>query len=123
MIINIKMKDELIVGYRTYPIDLNKDYAEVSEIPTDILTGGYTCINHKLCKKGVVTPTRCDEVKYEKEILIKAFEKYKSDVFYGLLKEDEDQHEKILSWYKNLQANLPESLRIVPAEILCYLEV
>ena len=48
MIINLKIKEDRVIGYRTFPIDLNIEYVEVDEIPLDILSGRYTYKNHKI---------------------------------------------------------------------------
>ncbi|MDE5715517.1 MAG: hypothetical protein K2I42_05225, partial [Anaeroplasmataceae bacterium] len=61
-------------------------------------------------------------VSYKLKDLQNAFKKYKSDVIYGILFEDEETHNKILNWYKNLINSDTPSVTLVPSEILKYLE-
>ena len=126
MIINIKLQDEKIIGYRTFPIDLTMEYVEVDQIPLDILSGNYTYKNHKLYKlnelESIKEQNDIPSVSYKLKDLQNAFKKYKSDVIYGILFEDEETHNKILNWYKNLINSDTPSVTLVPSEILKYLE-
>ncbi|MDE6241817.1 MAG: hypothetical protein K2M08_05320 [Anaeroplasmataceae bacterium] len=121
MQINIKLKNDVIVGYRTFPIDLNEEYVEVENIPLDILSGDYTCREHKLCKKNSLVGTNDMKKTYEKDSLEQAFNQYKNDVFYGKVIVDKDVHQKVLLWHDELENSVGDSLSNPPKEILAYM--
>lgn len=125
MIINVKLKENKIIGYRTFPIDLNEEYIEIDEIPTDLLTSEYHCFNQKLYKQGFIEDEhqpKTNEPKYQKQDLLKAFEKYKNDVFYGEIQESKESHNQVLEWYKNMMNFDEFALSNPPVEIVKYLE-
>ncbi len=124
MIINLKIKEDRVIGYRNFPIYLNIEYVEVDEIPLDILSGRYTYKNHKLIDMDELkseTNQQQSPNLYDKKSALEAFEKYKNDVLYGIILEDEETHVKILNWYKDIIKN-EEIDNTPPKEILKYLE-
>lgn len=125
MKLNVKLEKNVITGYRIFPFNKEEEYIELDTIPEDILSGKYTVKDHKLCLLDLdsIKQEEKKEVKYNRKALEDAFKQYRADVIYGLIEEKEEQHEKILSWYRNLKANLPESLCTVPEIIIRYLEV
>ena len=124
MKINVKLEKNIIVGYKIYPFNPAEEYVELDTIPEDILSRNYIVKDHKLClidSNSVIKKEKIN-VEYNKKALEDAFKQYRADVVYGIINEEEEQHERILNWYKDLQANLPESLSTPPKEILHYLE-
>lgn len=124
MIINVRTKNGYIEGYRTYPIKFEEEYVEIEEIPADILCGEYRCKNHILYKNDSPLLSSCEKKKsaYDKEDLVKAFEAYKNDVFYGEIEENKEMHTQILEWHKTLMNSKEEALSNPPLEILKRLE-
>ena len=60
----------------------------------------------------------------KRQMLLKAFDKYKTNVAYGVEVEDANAHTKIVKWYQNL-LDLKNSAFIVeniPARITYYLD-
>ena len=125
MKINVRLEKNVIVGYKIYPFNFEDEYIELDTIPEDILSGNYSVNDHKLCliSSNSLKQEEKVNVEYNKKALEDAFKQYRADAVYGIIIEDEEQHERILSWYKNLQANLPESFCTVSNEIIRYLEV
>lgn len=109
MIINLKLKNAQIIGYKTFPISLSEPYVEVEQLPKDILSGKYRVVDHKLvaCSSSFV---------YDKESALTALKRYKNDVINGVIEEDEQQHQEIVDWVYNGNFNNP------PSVLLTYLE-
>ncbi len=126
MIINVILKNDKIVGYRTYPIKEGEEYIEIESIPNDLLTGNYTVQNHKLIvntsQSNDVSAKKIEPKAYDKQDLLNAFEKYKSDVVYGIVVESEDVHNTVLNWYRNLKNDVKDSCINPPIDILKYME-
>lgn len=52
-----------------------------------------------------------------REPILSAFDIYKSNVYYGIIKETETEHNQIIAWYKDL-CDLKESALInIPSKI------
>lgn len=114
MIINVKLENEKIVGYRTYPISLNEAYIEVDQFPRDLLSGKYRVVDHQL--------VICNNTDfYDQAMVTSAFERYKNDVFYGVKLESEEVHHEVINWYQN--AMNQHNFTNPPKALLKYLEV
>lgn len=125
MIINVILKNGKIIGYRTFPIDLNEEYIEIDEIPTDLLTSEYHCFNHKLHKPDFLEEKhqpKTNRSKYQKQDLLEAFEKYKNEVFYGSIQESKESHDQVLEWYKKVMNFDEVALSNPPVEIVKCME-
>ena len=57
-----------------------------------------------------------------REPLLKAFDIYKSNVYYGIITETAEEHTAILSWYKNLLDLKESALGNVPKKVEEYLK-
>ena len=53
--------------------------------------------------------------------LLEAFDIYKSNVYYGIVSETEEEHAAVLAWYRKLLDLDDDSLKVVPDEIARYL--
>lgn len=53
--------------------------------------------------------------------LLEAFDIYKSNVYYGIVSETEEEHAAVLAWYRKLLDLEDDSLTVVPDEIARYL--
>jgi ABC-type Fe3+-hydroxamate transport system substrate-binding protein len=56
-----------------------------------------------------------------REPLLTAFDKYKTNIVYGIKVENEEQHQKILNWYQQLLDKEEEALQNIPEEIKYFL--
>lgn len=56
-----------------------------------------------------------------REPLLKAFDIYKINVFYGIEKETEEERKKILDWYQSLLDKEDFTLKEIPEKIKKYL--
>lgn len=64
---------------------------------------------------------RIEELRAKREPLLIAFDKYKSNVNYGIKKEAEGERERILEWYYRLLELNETAIYEVPSEIEYYL--
>ena len=62
-----------------------------------------------------------EELRLKRKPLLIAFDKYKSNVTYGVEFESEEQREKIINWYKNLLELDASSFENIPDRIKYYL--
>lgn len=116
-------KNNEIVGYRTYPLNEAEPMVELDEAPENFICGGYKYENHKIVKKELSTNTQTIvKNKYSKESLIKAFNEYRNNVNYGVIKEDESTHQLVLNWYSSLINNDINSINNPPQVITKYME-
>ncbi len=117
-------KNNEVIGYRKYPLDLTQPTIELEEFPKNLVVGEYKFENNKIVRKTVVNPTQVNRSisKYSKEKLLKAFIEYRNNVNYGLITEDEITHQKMVKWYKAVTDNDVSSINNPPKIILKYLE-
>lgn len=116
-------KNNEIVGYRTYPLDEAQPTVELDGTPENFICGGYKYENNKIVKKELSINTQTIvKNKYSKESLIKAFNEYRNNVNYGVIKEDEATHQLVLNWYKSLINNDINSINNPPQVITKYME-
>lgn len=117
-------KNNEVIGYRTYPLDLAQPTIELEEFPKNLVVGEYKFENNKIVKKQVVKANTTNSTisKYNKEKLIKAFTEYRNNVNYGLITEDEITHQEMIRWYKAINNNDINSINNPPKVILKYLE-
>ena len=74
-------------------------------------------------KLAKIKKRKLDELRNKRISLLEAFDKYKSNVNYGIVVEDVETRAKIVSWYSDL-LNLVESAfkeENIPSEIKYYL--
>lgn len=57
-----------------------------------------------------------------RKILLDAFDRYKSNVQYGIIKENNILHEEILAWYKSLLDLKDTAFTKIPDEIKYYMQ-
>ena len=55
-------------------------------------------------------------VRRERRKLLQAFDVYKSNLYYGVIEETEDEHDDILAWYQAI-LDLPEAVSKVNLEV------
>ena len=96
----LRNKENKIVGYAFYP----KKDGEMMEL-------------EEVLKYMKEEKTEAPSV--DKDKLLSAFKEYRSDVFYGIVQETEDEHNEILNWYQRFQNG--ENVEI-PKKIKVYLE-
>jgi hypothetical protein len=68
------------------------------------------------------TRVALDVIRQMRAPLLTAFDIYKSNVAYGVEKEDEAQHNRILAWYQSLLELKEDALTQVPCEIARYVK-
>lgn len=56
-----------------------------------------------------------------REPLLKAFDIYKSNVYYGIVTETAEEHNTVLNWYQNLCDLKEEALINIPENVKKYL--
>ncbi len=54
--------------------------------------------------------------------VFEAFDIYKSNVYYGIISETDEQHQKIISWYKNCLDLSIDAINNPPEEVRVYLK-
>ena len=122
------LENDRIIGYELVP--LSKDMIEVDKLPSDVDCGKYNLVNGKIVEVGYteeqqtkVNEQKLNELRYQRQPLLEAFDKYRSAVIYGIVTETEEEHQAILTWYNNLldikKANV--SKEAVPAKVAYYL--
>ncbi len=52
--------------------------------------------------------------------LLEAFDIYKSNVYYGVVSETEEEHAAVLAWYRSLLNLEEDALTVVPDGIMQY---
>ena len=63
-----------------------------------------------------------NKLRIKREPLLRAFDIYKSNVYYGIIKETEEDHNAIISWYDNLLDLKTSAFENVPVSIQRYLK-
>lgn len=128
MKVKFNIENNRIVGYQTFPIV--EDMIEVEDIPNDVCNGEYNLVNGVITKVGYtsemqekINEEKLNEKRFAREPLLKAFDKYRSAVSYGIVIETEEEHQTILTWYSQLldieTANITK--KAVPAKVAYYL--
>ena len=56
-----------------------------------------------------------------REPVLKAFDIYKSNVYYGVIGETAEEHDEIMAWYKDLCDLQPNAIKNVPEKIKKYM--
>lgn len=54
--------------------------------------------------------------------LLNAFDIYKSNVYYGVIAETEEQHEQIVAWYHDLRDLKPSAFENIPSGVAMYVK-
>ena len=74
--------------------------------------------------------TRLKETRYEKDAkrqlrkpLLKAYDIHKGNVNYGTVTETEEEHNKVVKWYKDILDLKDEAFEAVPAKVQRHAEV
>lgn len=117
-------KNNDVIGYQKYPLNLAQPVIELEEFPSDLVVGKYKYENNKIVKKTeyhtntINSPT----LNYSKEKLIKAFTEYRNNVNYGLIIEEAVTHQEMIRWYKAINNDDVDSINNPPKNILKYLE-
>ena len=117
-----QIKDEYII----VPEDIKDKYMKLStqgyDVEIDDNLNLHSIFNQK--KFDLITNTKLNRFRVLRTALLEAFDKYKSNVNYGILSEDNETKIKIISWYNDL-LNLVESAfedNNIPSEIKHYLQ-
>ena len=66
-------------------------------------------------------PEKAEALRTLRKPLLEAFDIYKSNVYYGIVSETEEEHAAVLAWYRKLLDLDDDSLKVVPDEIARYL--
>ena len=78
--------------------------------------------NERVCKIVEKTPENFEQfVHYRREVLLRAFDKYKSNVQYGVEIESEEQHAVIVQWYRDMLDLKLEAFSNIPSRVKYYL--
>ena len=72
------------------------------------------------CVKG--TGEELNHLRFLRKPLLKAFDVYKSNVYYGVVKETDERHVTVLAWYRDLCDLKAEAVENIPDEIMRYLK-
>ena len=120
LIVNAKNE---VCGYRKYPLDPSKPMIELEDFPENFDVGEYIFVNNQIVKKGVLNNVASNNnVKYSKEQLIRAFYEYRNNVNYGIIMEDESNHQETVSWYNAINCDDINAINNPPKIILKYME-
>ncbi|MGM9969437.1 MAG: hypothetical protein ACI35S_03470 [Anaeroplasma sp.] len=117
-------RENEIIGYRTYPLDLTKPTIDFEDFPKDLIVGEYKYQNNRIVRKQEIKNdiSKSSALKYSKEKLLKAFIEYRNNVSYGIITENETVHQEMIQWYKSINNNEINSINNPPKIILKYLE-
>jgi hypothetical protein len=118
-------ENNYIIGYATIG-DIEDSIEADVEIPADFEIGVYKYENNKLVKDISKADTRVqeelqNELRAQREPILKAFDIYKTNVQYGIDTETAEEHLIIIMWYQDL-LDLKESAFInIPDKIKRYM--
>jgi hypothetical protein len=119
-------KDNYVIGYLIKPFNENKPYIEVDNIDK-IIPNKSKIIDGKVVNTFEGNQTYKYQIihnlRVKRKPLLEAFDKYKTNVNYRIIVEDEETKGRIISWYSDL-LNLVESAfekDNIPSEIKYYL--
>lgn len=119
-------KENYVIGYLIKPFNENKPYIEVDNID-EIVVNKSKIIDGKLVNSFEGNENYNSQLihslRIKRKPLLEAFDKYKTNVNYGLVYEDEETKGRIIFWYSDL-LNLVESAfekNNIPSEIKYYL--
>lgn len=104
----------------------NKDgvsFAVYEDSHKVIITDDWMEITEKEYTEAFLEPSLSmdDFLRNQRIDLLKAFDIYKSNVSYGIVQEDYDTNQKIVSWYYDLLDLKNEAFENIPNEIKRYL--
>ena len=68
-----------------------------------------------------VEKVRLNKLRSQREPLLKAFDVYKSNVYYGIEEETEEEHKEVVSWYKDLLDLKDNAFTNIPERVNRYL--
>lgn len=117
-----EFNQDLILAYMDDDFQIEFGYTKVK-----IEEDKYILYNQEDVNKLYVDPSEEEQfvfnLRKQRAILLEAFDKYKTNVNYGIIVEDEETKDRIVSWYSDL-LNLVESAfeeENIPSEISYYL--
>lgn len=125
MKINYRLDNEnYIIGYTVVPFNANKPFIVISNLK-DITLHKTRIINNKLDNNGVGNKTyflrQKNKLRAKRKVLLEAFDKYKTNVMYGIKLEDTSTKLNITNWYNDLLDLKEAAFTNVPNEIKYYL--
>lgn len=129
MKVKLITKSGIIVGYQNEPLDLKKDIIHDID-PKDIYTG-YSYIDelgnfvsnkeaYDLAMQEQEKLAKIETLRAKREPLLRAFDKYKSNVYYGIEVETIEEKQSIIAWYNSILGLEDAALENVPAKIKYY---
>lgn len=72
-------------------------------------------------KVNEINERKLNKLRAKRKPLLEAFDKYKSNVNYGIVVEDETTRAKIVAWYNDLLNLVETAFENIPSEIQYYL--
>lgn len=96
-------QDQYIVVDDSYIFDIKKYKVE----------NGKLVIDEVLARK--------EELRLARETILKAFDKYKTNVFYGIEKETEEEKKLMVEWYEKILQLEEEAFTNLPLKVVYYM--
>lgn len=129
MKVKLITKSGIIVGYQNEPLDLEKD--TIHDINLEDIYIGYSYIDesgnfvsnkeaYDLAMQEQERLAKIEALRAKREPLLRAFDKYKSNVYYGIEVETIEEKQSIIAWYNSILGLEDAALENVPAKIKYY---
>lgn len=121
--------DNRIVNYSPFNNDINEEYEFFDEVgdyyvPDNLTIGKYGIVNGKIVELGYTEATigrKKEYLRSSRPRLLMAFDKYKSNINYGVINETLEERNAIIEWYNGLLELEEESFVNIPEKIKYYL--
>lgn len=125
MKINYRLdSDKYIVGYTVTPFNATKPFIVINSLK-DITLNKTRIIRNKLDNNGVGNKMyllqQKNKLRAKRKVLLEAFDKYKTNVMYGIKQESPTAKLNITYWYNDLLDLKEAAFTNVPNEIKYYL--
>lgn len=106
-----------------FKIDENCKEIEITDELFDMITTGRVGYAWKFEGGEFVLSEHFDDeyIRRKRTSLLEAFDKYKTNVFYGIENETDEQKRIILDWYRDLLNLSENSIKNIPDRITYYL--
>lgn len=129
MKVKLITKSGIIVGYQNEPLDLEKD--TIHDINLEDIYIGYSYIDesgnfvsnkeaYDLAMLEQEKLAKIETLRAKREPLLAAFDKYKSNVYYGIEVEMIQEKQSIMAWYNSILGLDETALENVPVKIKYY---
>ena len=120
--VNLQIENGIITGYTEIPLDETQKVYEFTDEQLDFIDTHIGLINEQLeIVEDLKAKRELEKLRAMREPLLVAFDKYKSNVNYGVQFESEEDRNVIISWYRDLLNLEKSAFENIPERIKYYL--